>query len=102
GRSTRPRLDLRERFAGGELALPADTPDGLGAAADGGQDAQALGPVPPAELRAGDDPGLLVEEVTDVGVRRAPMSAEPGVEALGALRERDLVERFLRRAGDDE
>ena len=55
--------------------------------------------MPPAELGAGDDPGVLVEPALDVRARLRALG-EPGLEVPGAGRERDLVERLLRRAGE--
>src|SRR5213592_2606790 len=98
----RPRSHLRERVTGGELALVADSPDLLSLPVVGDQQAQRLGTVPPAELRAGDDPGVLEEEVADPRVRGFWMGLEPGSKELGALRERHLLERLFWRVREDE
>jgi len=47
---------------------------------------QGLGAVPPAELGAGDDPGVLVEPVALVGGGWAAVASQPGLEAPGAGR----------------
>ena len=47
-------------------ALRADAPERLGALVDGDERRQRLGAAPPAELRAGHDPRVLVEPMIDV------------------------------------
>ena len=68
---------------------------------DGDECLKRLGSVPPAELRAGDDPGVLVEPVAHV---RAGLRAvvDPALELECAGRQRDLVERLPGRAGERE
>ena len=69
-----------------QCALRADAPELLGAAVDGDERRERLGAVPPAELRAGDDPGVLVEPVRDVRARlRADARRASGAE-LRAVR----------------
>ena len=64
--SLRFSLDSLERGACDRLAAAADPPGLLELLVDGDQRRQRLGAVPPAELRAGDDPRVLVEPVLDV------------------------------------
>ena len=71
---------------------------GLDAAIDADEDPERFGAVPPAELRARDDPGVLVEPVMLVGGDRAAARRQPGVESAGTDGEGDLVERLLRGA----
>src|SRR5438128_1372924 len=58
--------------------------------------------MPPAELRARDDPGVLVEPVADVVAAHRAVRREPLVEPAGPGSERDLVERLRLRARADE
>src|SRR4051812_46579462 len=85
-----------------EGALGSNAPELLGAAIDGDEGRECFGPAPPAELRTGDDPLVLVEPVRDVRARLRRMGGQPGVEQLRAVRQRHLVERLLARAGDGE
>ena len=80
-RSLAPRFDLRERSAATSSLFRADAPALLRQAVGGDQLTKRLGPVPPAELRAGDDPAVLVEEVPDVRRRRLRMRVDPGRRA---------------------
>src|SRR5215212_9084896 len=94
----RPRLECREASPRGRFTAVADAPLRLDAAVDADEDAERFSAVPPAEVRAGDDPGVLVEPVTLVGGRCAAARRQPGVEAPGAGGQGDLVERLGRRA----
>src|SRR5215213_2222810 len=78
-----PRRDCGESSARGRFTAVADAPLGLDAAVDADDDAERFGAVPPAEVRASDDPGVLVPPVTLVGGRRAASRRQPGVEAPG-------------------
>ena len=90
-----------ERGLRDRLALTADPPLPLDLLVDGDQGLERLRAVPPAELRAGDDPRVLVEPVAHV---RAGLRAvgDPALEGERAGRQRDLVERLLGRAGRRE
>src|SRR4029453_289290 len=69
--SLRPRLDFGQGPPRSRLAAIADAPAGLDAAVDADEGADCFGAVPPADPRPGDDPGVLVEPVTQVGGRGA-------------------------------
>src|SRR5216110_464054 len=96
--SPRPRLDCGEGPARDCFAAVADAPPGLDPAVDADEDAERLGAGPPAKPRAGNDPGVLIQPVTLIGGGRAAAASQPGLEALHAGRQGDLVERLLRRA----
>src|SRR5439155_3842210 len=97
-----PPADLGERGAGDFFAPVPDPPDPLDLLVDRDQRLQRLRAVPPAELGAGDDPGVLVEPALHVAARALRMRVDPGRELVGALGERNLVSRLLRRAWQDE
>ena len=65
-------------------------------------DLQRFGAAPPAELGSGDDPGVLIGEVVECRRRELVEVGDPIGELLSALRQRQLVERLGRRAGELE
>src|SRR5262245_10362058 len=69
--SLRPRLDRGQISARKCFAAVANAPTGLDAAVDADEEPERFGAMPPAEARAGDDPGVLVEPVALVGCGRA-------------------------------
>src|SRR5439155_5728951 len=83
-------------------ALRAETPDRLRTLVDRDERRECLRSPPPAELRAGNDPFVLVEPVPDVCVRQLRMRVEPGGERASTIRQRHLVQWLLLRARDDE
>ena len=69
---------------------------------DRDQRLQRVGAVPPAELRAGDDPFVLVEPVLRCAADCVLCASSHVAERLRAIGERHLVERLLLGARHDE
>jgi hypothetical protein len=98
----RPRLDCGEGSARNCFAAVADVPPGFDAAVDVDEKPERFSAAPPAEARACDDPGVLVEPVALVGRGRFAVGCQPGVEASCTDGEGDLVERLRGSTGHVE
>src|SRR5204862_8306159 len=79
----------------GRLTPKDDSPLGLDTVAYEEQNAKGGCFVPPAEPRARDDPGLLVEPLAFVHRRRATGRRQPSAQPPRASRQRDLAQRLL-------
>jgi hypothetical protein len=98
----RPRLGCGEGSPRNCFAAVADAPPGFDAAVDVDEEPERFNAAPPAEARACDDPGVLVEPVALVGCGRSAVGGQPGVEASCTDRQGDLVERLRGSTGHVE
>src|SRR5512132_3835340 len=80
----------------------AETPEMLGSPVDADERFERLRASEPAEPRAGGDPGVLAEPMTDVRIRRRRVPVDPDGEPMGMRRERRRAGRLARGTGNDE